>query len=240
VAQVLRPSRYSEINRITSAISWSYLVLDKAGKGAAGRIVSMKHVGAHAPRKTRAAVCGYAARLYSLVHSIDAYRIPSPCSVAWEEMTPLQTDPARHCSQCSRAVYDFEQMSRAEIEALLASQSYVCAHMPRHPDGALVTREAPWSVPRRRLHVLTTITASAAALAGLAGCTEDRIGKVAPMGSAVPGTTTTANGEATATAAPAATVTAASASTAPPTVSVPPHQTSRPRNIMVGKVLVPR
>lgn len=111
----------------------------------------------------------------------DDLSVPKPCAVSWDTMTPIDGQPARNCAECDRSIYNFEDMSREEIAALWSTTQEICARLPKHPDGTLVTRDAP----RRGLQVLT---AGAAALA-LAACNNREISR-GPIGEIAPPTAT--------------------------------------------------
>jgi hypothetical protein len=173
------------------------------------------------------------------VKPLDDYTIPEPCDVAWETMTTVDGVPARHCSTCSHRVYDFERMSRAEIARLLSESVSVCAIAPRHEDGVLITRDRPQR--RNRLRVLSTMTAGAAALAGLAGCPRaEPTERAAPIGTVMidpPPQPPPAPPAPMTASVPSEPVTSASVPAAPvvPSVKKPPAQTA-PRP---GKVAPP-
>ena len=49
---------------------------------------------------------------------IDRLRIASPCPASWERMEG--DERVRHCAVCNLNVYNFAEMTRDEVNALIA------------------------------------------------------------------------------------------------------------------------
>ena len=72
-------------------------------------------------------------------------RIATPCPATWEGMAG--DERVRHCTLCSLNVYNFEEMTRDEVRALLMrTEGRVCARLYRRADGSLLTSDCPWGV----------------------------------------------------------------------------------------------
>jgi hypothetical protein len=83
---------------------------------------------------------------------LDQISIASPCHEAWSNMQG--DERSRLCGQCRKHVYNFAEMTRHEIEALvIAKEGTLCARFYRRPDGTLLTRDCPVGIHdlRRRL-----------------------------------------------------------------------------------------
>jgi hypothetical protein len=69
-------------------------------------------------------------------------RIAAPCPTSWEGMAG--DERVRHCSLCSLNVYNFAEMTRAEVsELLLRTEGRICARLYRRADGRVITRDCP-------------------------------------------------------------------------------------------------
>jgi hypothetical protein len=93
-------------------------------------------------------------------------RIATPCDASSEAMAG--DDRVRHCGLCERKVYDFAQLTRAEIVTLLQDHGELpCARLHRRADGTLITADCARGVRRRtrRLAVVAVACAAGAALA---------------------------------------------------------------------------
>ena len=101
---------------------------------------------------------------------LDQISVASPCHESWENMDG--DERARFCGQCRKHVYNFAEMTRPEIEALVvAKEGKFCARFYRRPDGTLLTRDCPvglLAVRRRLWRAAIGIVATVAAVtAGL-------------------------------------------------------------------------
>ena len=73
---------------------------------------------------------------------LDQLQVVSPCSTDWDKMSG--DEKKRFCSECDKFVYDFSQMTRRQVEAIVSiHRGRVCARITRRPDESLVTLEAP-------------------------------------------------------------------------------------------------
>lgn len=53
-------------------------------------------------------------------------------------------DRVRHCDQCNLNVYNFAELTRAEIEELVATrEGSLCARLYKRADGTLITKDCP-------------------------------------------------------------------------------------------------
>jgi len=69
-------------------------------------------------------------------------RIASPCSADWGRM--VGNERVRYCSQCKLDVYNFSEMTRAEIEEIVAQrEGRLCARFYQRSDGTMMTRNCP-------------------------------------------------------------------------------------------------
>jgi hypothetical protein len=74
----------------------------------------------------------------------------------------------RFCSECDKFVYDFSQMTRRQVEAIVSiHQGRMCARITRRPDGSLVTQEAPPAHPIVARRASPVVNATLAAILGL-------------------------------------------------------------------------
>jgi hypothetical protein len=113
-------------------------------------------------------------------------RIANPCPASWNDMTG--DERARHCSACSRTVYDLSRMTAAEaVDLLTASGWNTCVRLYRRPDGTVKTSDCPpgsgrrlgW---RRRLGALAASWTGWLFLSGCSPCTQGK----PVMGEAIP------------------------------------------------------
>jgi hypothetical protein len=95
-------------------------------------------------------------------------RIAAPCPADWAGMAG--NERVRHCSLCSLNVYNFAEMSAAEIRELLQrSEGRVCARLYRRADGTLITRECPTGIRALRRRVSRSVAAAVGAMLTLSG-----------------------------------------------------------------------
>jgi len=109
-------------------------------------------------------------------------RVATPCETSWESMAG--DERVRHCSLCSLNVYNFAEMSRDEIRALLVrTEGRICGRLYRRADGTLMTSDCPsgLQVLRQRMSRLATAVIAAmfsvAAFASDATCVKPRTRK---------------------------------------------------------------
>ena len=114
---------------------------------------------------------------------LDSLRIASPCHARWEDMTG--DDRARFCGQCSKHVYNFSAMTRAEVESLIREkEGRLCGRIYRRRDGRILTADCEVGVQRKR-HRLAQLCGAVAGFMVflLSGCTRrppDVMGRIAP------------------------------------------------------------
>ena len=96
----------------------------------------------------------------------DQLQVVSPCSTDWDRMSG--DEKKRFCSECGKFVYDFSQMTRRQVEAIVSiHQGRMCARITRRPDGSLVTLEAPPVHPIVARRASPVANATLAAILGL-------------------------------------------------------------------------
>lgn len=94
---------------------------------------------------------------------LDNLRVAAPCLASWAEMSGDAR--VRHCTLCSLNVYDFSEMTRAEVQALLArTEGRVCARLYRRSDGTVLTRDCPTGLRALRRRASRAATALITAL----------------------------------------------------------------------------
>jgi carboxypeptidase family protein len=93
--------------------------------------------------------------------------VPKPCTANWETMAG--GEQIRHCCACARKVYNFSEMTSAQVErALNQPADRVCARIIQNADGTILTRSLGrnlrWnfaaSVPRIAGAALSALLAS--------------------------------------------------------------------------------
>ena len=73
---------------------------------------------------------------------LDSVRIATPCNVKWEDMSG--DERVRLCAQCALHVYNFENMTSAEVRTLVTTtEGRVCGRFYRRADGTMVTSDCP-------------------------------------------------------------------------------------------------
>lgn len=98
-------------------------------------------------------------RLYQL-------KVVSPCSTDWDRMSG--DEKKRFCTECDKFVYDFSQMTRRQVEAIVSIyQGRMCARITRLPDGSLLTLENPPAHPLVARRASPVVNATLAAILGL-------------------------------------------------------------------------
>ena len=87
--------------------------------------------------------------------SLDQIRVASPCSMKWDDLTPVGGgETVRHCGQCRLNVYNLSAMTRDEATALVENaEGRVCAGFFRRADGTVLTRDCPVGVRAARLRI---------------------------------------------------------------------------------------
>src|SRR5262245_57136766 len=97
---------------------------------------------------------------------IDELRVVSPCSSDWGRMPG--DEKKRFCVECNKFVYDFSQMTRRQVEAIVSiHRGRMCARITRRPDGSLLTLEPPAVHPIGARRASPVVNATLAAILGL-------------------------------------------------------------------------
>jgi carboxypeptidase family protein len=97
---------------------------------------------------------------------LDQLKVVSPCSTDWDRMSG--DEKKRFCSECDKFVYDFSQMTRRQVEAIVSiHRGRMCARITRRHDGSLVTLEAPPVHPIVARRASPVVNATLAAILGL-------------------------------------------------------------------------
>jgi ankyrin repeat protein/carboxypeptidase family protein len=77
---------------------------------------------------------------------VDQMRVKNPCSASWDAM--VGNDQFRFCEHCNLGVYNLAQMTRKEVERLIAkSNGRLCVRYQRRPGGSVQTLPA-----KQKLH----------------------------------------------------------------------------------------
>jgi hypothetical protein len=97
---------------------------------------------------------------------IDQLLVISPCSAGWDRMSG--DDKKRFCAECDKFVYDFSQMTRRQVEAIVSiHRGRMCARITRRPDGSLLTLETPQVHPAVARRASPVVNAPLAAILSL-------------------------------------------------------------------------
>jgi carboxypeptidase family protein len=97
---------------------------------------------------------------------IDELKVVSPCSSDWGRMPG--DEKKRFCVECNKFVYDFSQMTRRQVEAIVSiHRGRMCARITRRPDGSLLTLETPPAHPVVARRASPVVNATLAAILGL-------------------------------------------------------------------------
>lgn len=93
-------------------------------------------------------------------------RVASPCPAGWDAMEG--DGRVRFCRLCSLNVYDFSEMTRAEVEALvLKTEGRLCGRLVRRADGTVLTKDCPVGLRALRARAARAAGAAFAALLSL-------------------------------------------------------------------------
>lgn len=112
--------------------------------------------------------------------NIDSIKIASPCSARWDDMKG--DERARVCADCSLQVFNTAELSRTEIERLIADRTgkRLCLRLHRRPDGTLITKNCPVGF-RKTVH--RAVRFAGAALSVILGVAAAGFGQDKPSGS---------------------------------------------------------
>ncbi len=79
--------------------------------------------------------------------AVESITVPTRCRASWRDMRG--EGAVRRCPRCDRDVYDLAQMTRGEVDALLArAEGAPCVRLRRRPDGRVVTADCPPEPPQ--------------------------------------------------------------------------------------------
>ncbi len=96
--------------------------------------------------------------------NLDNMAIASPCAASWEDMEG--DDRTKHCSSCTKNVYNLSDMTRAEAEALIKEkEGHLCVRFYRRKDGTVITDDCPVGLRAIRAGYRKMATAVASFLA---------------------------------------------------------------------------
>jgi len=103
-------------------------------------------------------------------------QVASPCPADWDAMAG--DNRVRHCDQCDLDVYNFSEMTSAEIKQLVTAGrgQRLCGRLYRRADGTVLTRDCPvgLQVRIRRVSLRVGAALSAAMSVGLAAAQTQR------------------------------------------------------------------
>lgn len=112
---------------------------------------------------------------------LDQLNISSPCTADWAQMSGDARK--RHCAACNKFVYDFAQLSRQEVTAIVAARrGSLCARITRRADGSLLTYEPSPNLP---LANRRTTPVAAAVMSALLGLSAPGVAQTALPGAAI-------------------------------------------------------
>jgi hypothetical protein len=108
-------------------------------------------------------------------------RVASPCSANWNRMPG--TDRVRYCPECKLNVYNFSEMSEAEIQAIVAAPTgRLCARFYQRPDGTMLTKNWPAGFRGALLRATRFASATLTAFLALAQVTSAQSQSNPPLG----------------------------------------------------------
>ncbi len=93
-------------------------------------------------------------------------QVASPCSADWNAMEG--DDRERHCSICSKSVYNLSAMTRADAEAVIVErEGKLCVRLFQRKDGTILLQDCEVGVwKRRHRRIAAAALAAGAAAAG--------------------------------------------------------------------------
>jgi hypothetical protein len=106
-------------------------------------------------------------RLISSSELLSKVQVAKPCPADWRHMEG--DDRIRHCTQCSRNVYNISEMSRQEASDLIeAMEGKMCVRYFTRPDGTVMTKDCGASV-RETVRNTTRFALVMSSILGLIG-----------------------------------------------------------------------
>lgn len=111
------------------------------------------------------------------INLLDRVHVASPCTAPWAEMAG--DERVRFCGLCKLNVYNFSEMTRREVERLVAEkEGKLCGRYYARADGTIITKDCPvgWERVKKRMRrtfaaTVAVFLASVAFLVGLTGFT---------------------------------------------------------------------
>lgn len=94
--------------------------------------------------------------------------LATPCIVSWDDM---QGDGrVRHCRRCRKNVYNFAELTRSEIDALIVKhEGSLCARLFLRADGTVLTKDCTRDIRIRPSRLAVALGAAAIAAAAAVG-----------------------------------------------------------------------
>lgn len=101
---------------------------------------------------------------------LDEVMIAAPCNLAWDEMPG--DDRVRHCTGCSKNVYNISAMTKSEAEQFLEQNgTRECMRLYRRVDGTIVTDNCPVGLRKLRDRARKVLRFTAALISNLIAVT---------------------------------------------------------------------
>ncbi len=90
---------------------------------------------------------------------VDDLRVASPCGVDWDALDG--DGRVRRCGRCEQHVYNLNELTRAEAEALIvATHGRLCVRYFERADGTILLADCTIGVQRRRRRRLLAVSAA--------------------------------------------------------------------------------
>ena len=83
--------------------------------------------------------------------------VENPCSMDWDDMQG--SEKIRNCKKCRFNVYNFSEMTQAEIDSVINTGDRVCARLFVRPDGTYMTKNC--SAKKKRNKVIMVLSFAA-------------------------------------------------------------------------------
>jgi hypothetical protein len=92
---------------------------------------------------------------------VQQLRIASPCYERWDNMKG--DERVRHCASCKLNVFNVREMTKAEVEDLVArTEGRLCLRLYKRWDGTVLTADCPVGVSRARVRLASALLTAAA------------------------------------------------------------------------------
>jgi Carboxypeptidase regulatory-like domain len=97
---------------------------------------------------------------------INQLRVASPCSVGWATMAG--DERVRHCQSCQLNIYNTAEMTKNEVEDLIANrEGKLCIRLYKRADGTVLTKDCPVGFRAYQKRVARFAGATLATILGL-------------------------------------------------------------------------